>query len=222
MLVAARLASASALSSSPHVLAVREETDTGPVVEATAHGGAIEVIARYPQACAGEQHVIGTEPAAPGGVVGQRAGRGGQALHARRRDSPGALSVAVVRVFRPSLVAAEVRGTRVGGGGIERVTAGVVDPEMADGGLGGWEGGRRIAQPGPRGRPGWRAVRLVASRGDVDGRVVRGPGGGLQVERLVVVAFPVELGRRPGRDGGRGTAQVEHEDLLPGLAAHRK
>src|SRR5450631_1581688 len=119
MLVPARLASASALSSPPsnRLLSVREEADAGPVGERAALVGAIQVIAGYPQARAGDQHVVGTEPASPGGVVGQRAGGRAQPLDAGRGDRPGTREIAAVGVRRPALVPGEVRGARVGRGG---------------------------------------------------------------------------------------------------------
>src|ERR1700722_1531224 len=115
----------------------------------------------------------------------------------------------------------EVSRRGVGRGGVRRVAAGVVDPQVRDAALGRGEGGGNVAQAGPRGLPGRHVVRVVTGGGNVDLAVVRGPGSGLHVVRLDGRAVAVELGRGPRSYRGRRAGQVQLEDLLPGQAADR-
>ncbi len=144
-----------------------------------------------------------------------------EADHARRADRARPRGVTVMPVVGPPLVAAEVGRVGVRGGGEQRVAAGVVDPLVADRGLAGREGGRRVAQPGAPGGADRPAQRVIAGGADVDGAVVRRPGSGLHVERLAVDAGAVELRRRPPGHRGAAAGQAQHEDLLPVLAADR-
>src|SRR5205807_9471271 len=102
----------------------------------------------------------------------------------------------------------------------QRVAAGVVDPVVHDRRLAGRVRSRGVAQPAARGA-GRLVVRLIAGGPDVDRGVARAPGGGLQVERLDGGEGLVEFRRRPSGDGGGGTAEVQHEDLLSWQAADR-
>src|SRR6266702_4750536 len=81
--------------------------------------------------------------------------------------------------------------------------------------------GPAASQSGAAGGPGRPAQRVEAGGRDVDGAVIRRPGRGLDVERLTVDAGPVELRRCPRGHRRAGAGQVEHEDLLPVLAADR-
>jgi predicted transcriptional regulator with HTH domain len=100
-------------------------------------------------------------------------------------------------------VAAEVGAVGVSGRRVERVAAGVVHPLVRDRRLGRGERRGGVAQPLARRLPDRVPVCVVARRADVDGRVVRGPGGGLDVERLDADAL-IRLG---------GVAAVANGDL---------
>src|SRR6266704_3852275 len=130
---------------------VGQEADPRVPGGAAAHGRALEVVAGDPQARAGKQHVVRAQPACPGVqpgglpcVLQQRPARGpgGEPAHARRVDRAGTRVVTAVGVVRPALGAAHVHGARVGRHRVQRVAAGVVDPNRGS--------GRR---PGSPGRP---------------------------------------------------------------------
>src|SRR5712692_7310851 len=202
-------------------LAVGHEADARVTANAAALAGAEGIVAGDPQADAGERHVVRAEAAGPGRVPHDGAAGRREPAHAWHADRAWPCGVTVERVVEPPLVAAEIGRVRVGGGGEQRVAAGVVDPLVADRGLAGGEGGRRVAQPGAPSGPGRPAERVEAGGPDVDGAVIRRPGRGLDVKRLTVDAGPVELLRRPAGHRRAAGAEAEHEDLLPGLAADR-
>src|SRR5260221_2530533 len=82
-----------------------------------------------------------------------------------------------------------VLGVGVRCGGVQRVAAGVVDPLRERLALGRGEDRRGVAEPGARVRRAGPAVRAAAGRAEVARRVIRRPGRGLDVERLVARAL---------------------------------
>src|SRR6266851_9359286 len=105
-------------------------------MDAAATVGALRIVAGYPEAGAGEQHVIRARAAAPGvdrRVGGDQAVAGREALHAFLGDGAGTSEVAAVRVLRPALMPAEVGVRVVRRGGEQRVAARVVDPGVVHG-----------------------------------------------------------------------------------------
>src|SRR5215469_857747 len=101
--------------------------------------------------------------------------------------------VAAPRVVRPPLVPADVDGAVIGGGGQQRVAAGVVDPLMGQSANGGARECRdRVAQAGER-EVAVPVIEMLTGGGDVDGGHVGRPGGGFDIERVPVHAVLAEL-----------------------------
>src|ERR1022692_694200 len=149
-------------------LAVGQEADARVAADVSAIVGAECVVAGDPQTRAGDQHVISAEATASGGVEHHGASGRREPDHARRGHRPWPGLVTGVRVVCPPLMPAEVGIVCVGGGGVERIAAGVVDPLVADRGLGSGEGGCRVAQSRVR------TMRALEAGGRyIDGAVIR-------------------------------------------------
>src|SRR5215470_9514772 len=202
-----------------------------------AETGAEAVGAGDPQARTGDEHVVRVSPRHA--VDGLAAGvdlhhpvAGRVILQALVRYCVRTGLVATVRVVAPARMPGGVNGTSVRCDRVQRVAPCVVDPRVGNRGLSSWPGGYRVAQPGTRERAGCLVPRVETVFDGVDRRVVRRPGGGVHVERLSepalvgVAAGQVPLAAVPFRRGPPGDRrrfgrQVQHEDLLPGLAAYR-
>ena len=145
----------------------------------------------------------------------------GALARARAGRGAGARPVAPVGVAGPALVAAGVDGRRVGRHGVERVAAGVVDPQVTVEPLSvGRPGDHRVARPGARERSS-RVERPETGGRRVDPRAVRRPRRVPGVHRLRAQCVSSSVGAHALTVAAPGV-MFSRKICSPVLAAHRR